>query len=285
MHRTTTMFAAVAVVLATAAKPAEAQPWKGIARVVTAPARATVSVVTAPARAVVQVAEGESVVSTARELAATPVNAAATAATAHADANAAVGDGIRDVAREIGGRPAAGVVGLATSASNGMSTASSSLLQSSGAIIEGTAAPADVIGIPLAALIEHAEREHAGRAQPIPEDVKAALRGLISDAVLEAARYTIGELEISLPNAVSGTRKLFVGDEGGHAVVVGHVIVFSRAPADSYSWWAHELTHVEQYRRWGTVGFARRYTTDSGTVEAAAEAVAEQYIARGSGAR
>ena len=31
--------------------------------------------------------------------------------------------------------------------------------------------------------------------------------------------------------------------------------------------WAHELTHVMQYQRWGVEGFAERYVRDSAEVE------------------
>ena len=31
--------------------------------------------------------------------------------------------------------------------------------------------------------------------------------------------------------------------------------------------WAHELTHVMQYQRWGVDGFAERYVRDSAAVE------------------
>ena len=31
--------------------------------------------------------------------------------------------------------------------------------------------------------------------------------------------------------------------------------------------WAHELTHVMQYQRWGTDGFAARYVRDMNAVE------------------
>jgi hypothetical protein len=35
--------------------------------------------------------------------------------------------------------------------------------------------------------------------------------------------------------------------------------------------WAHELAHVQQYRKWGIDGFARRYIQDYLAVEQEAE--------------
>ena len=43
--------------------------------------------------------------------------------------------------------------------------------------------------------------------------------------------------------------------------------------------WAHEMTHVEQYRRWGVDGFAGRYVADSGAVEREAYANADRFEA------
>ena len=52
------------------------------------------------------------------------------------------------------------------------------------------------------------------------------------------------------------------------AVTLYDTIVFSDSGlADDYWFWAHELTHVEQYRRYGVDGFARRYVTDWKSLE------------------
>jgi hypothetical protein len=39
--------------------------------------------------------------------------------------------------------------------------------------------------------------------------------------------------------------------------------------------WAHELTYVEQHRRWGVDGFVARHVADSGAVEREAYANAD----------
>lgn len=268
----------VAGVLAfTGAAPAEAQILKKLGRAVTAPTRAAARVATAPARAVVQVARGGNVVRAARGVAAAPLAAQADVVSSVAAVHSEVSAGLTNGARSIAGRPGAAVVG-AVLTPNSLAVSKAVTVSTGGAaIVDGSASPVDAIGLPLAVEIDRAERAHMASAMPIPEDVKNALRGLIPDEVLEAARYTVGELEITLPNTVNGAQRLFGGHGTGHAVVVGHVIVFSRAPGASYGWWAHELTHVHQYRTWGTLGFARRYTLDSGGVEAEGEEARARY--------
>jgi Domain of unknown function (DUF4157) len=43
--------------------------------------------------------------------------------------------------------------------------------------------------------------------------------------------------------------------------------------------WAHELTHVMQYQRWGIEGFADRYVRDSAAVEQEAIDNANRFVA------
>jgi hypothetical protein len=43
--------------------------------------------------------------------------------------------------------------------------------------------------------------------------------------------------------------------------------------------WAHELTHVMQYERWGTLGFAERYVRDHEVVEREARENAARFRA------
>jgi hypothetical protein len=43
--------------------------------------------------------------------------------------------------------------------------------------------------------------------------------------------------------------------------------------------WAHELTHVMQFERWGVDGFADQYVRDSATVEQEAIDNANRFVA------
>ncbi|MBU2136882.1 MAG: DUF4157 domain-containing protein, partial [Alphaproteobacteria bacterium] len=55
------------------------------------------------------------------------------------------------------------------------------------------------------------------------------------------------------------------------AVTLQDVIVFSDAAVARNVWlWAHELAHMEQYRRLGAQGFAARYAADWRALEAEA---------------
>ncbi len=65
------------------------------------------------------------------------------------------------------------------------------------------------------------------------------------------------------------------------ALTLIDVVLFRRE--DDARWnekiWAHELTHVMQYRRWGVQGFAARYVADSTAVEHEAYSNADRFEA------
>lgn len=97
---------------------------------------------------------------------------------------------------------------------------------------------------------------------PIPPEMKAMLLGFFPEALLDRVRYRIGPgSKVSLQGYVFG-----VGDTKG--ITLGEVIVFRDAEtaADPLIW-AHELAHVQQYERWGTLEFAERYIRSFGEVE------------------
>ena len=56
------------------------------------------------------------------------------------------------------------------------------------------------------------------------------------------------------------------------AVTLVDIIVFRSAQMaeQDVALWAHELLHVQQYREWGSAGFAARYSRDFNAVEAPA---------------
>lgn len=135
--------------------------------------------------------------------------------------------------------------------------------------------PRQVYAAPLAAAIHQARDAHIDGAQPIPDSIKQALHGTIPDDVLENARYTKGQLEITIANVLDHSR-VALGDDG-FAVPVDDVIVFSDPPSSdpdddqALHWWAHELTHVCQYSRWGVEEFALNYMNNYSAVEKDAE--------------
>lgn len=110
---------------------------------------------------------------------------------------------------------------------------------------------------------------------PIPPDIRKNLRGFISDAILDTAVYRVrggGDMSLQV-NAIR------YGEAA--AITLDHVIVFAYGNDAQYnaSLWAHELTHVDQYQRWGLHDFAVRYTRDSAAVEREAYDAQSRYLA------
>lgn len=98
--------------------------------------------------------------------------------------------------------------------------------------------------------------------EPIPAALRARLADFFEPALLDRVRYRVGE---ATPGTVAA-----LAFELRHkdAIVLMDVIVF-RTPEKARNdvLWAHELTHVRQYTRWGVTGFVRRYLEDRKAVE------------------
>jgi hypothetical protein len=128
----------------------------------------------------------------------------------------------------------------------------------------------------LQALIVHSRDEAlANGVEPIPTEIRQQLAGFISESVLSAARFRVkGGDELSLQfNAIN------YGDT--RAITLDYLIVFKRSDdvLHDISTWVHELTHVEQYQRWGIRGFAVRYLRDAAGVEREAHEAESSYTA------
>jgi hypothetical protein len=99
-------------------------------------------------------------------------------------------------------------------------------------------------------------------AVPIPPNVRRALTGYASEDSMNRVRYKIGD---------SGFANLaHLIEQGGKADAVTLIdVVIFRGPseANDLSTWAHELTHVDQYRDWGVHSFAVQYTRNWRSVE------------------
>jgi hypothetical protein len=134
----------------------------------------------------------------------------------------------------------------------------------------------DCAGTALADLIDSARRQAiADGVRPAPPGVYRALLGYFPAALLQRARHVVG-----------GTRRLSLpmlsftyGD--ALAITLGDVIQFktARSAENDLKLWAHELTHVMQYQRWGIEGFADRYVRDSASVEREAVDNANRFAA------
>ena len=117
----------------------------------------------------------------------------------------------------------------------------------------------------LGRLIEGArERTIADGVRPIPPGVQRALLGFFPSMLLQRTRYAIaaGSGALSLP-----TLAFSYGD--ADAITLVDVVLFrnEHLAQTALTLWAHELTHVVQYQRWGTDGFASRYVRDREGVE------------------
>lgn len=127
----------------------------------------------------------------------------------------------------------------------------------------------------LASLIQSArETAIANGVKPVPPQIHRALLGFFPDAVLRKVRYASDHADtITIPGLAMSY---------GHidAVTLGDVVLFrdDRAARSDAKLWAHELTHVMQYERWGIDGFAMRYLQDYDAVEREARDNADRYV-------
>lgn len=121
--------------------------------------------------------------------------------------------------------------------------------------------------------LDYAYEHHIGNSQPIPAAVRAFLRGILPDDIIDNARYTVSVNAPTLPDLLNRGNRELLGQD--HAVSIRNLVIFSREPtfasAADARWWAHELGHHLQYQRWGVEGFAQRYVADFQGLEREAE--------------
>jgi hypothetical protein len=128
-----------------------------------------------------------------------------------------------------------------------------------------TPALTDYVADALVRLIEATrERAIADGVRPVPAGVQRGLLGFFPATLLHGTRFAVApeQPRLTLPSLAFGY---------GHAdaITLGDVILFRRdhAAQTDLVLWAHELTHVVQYQRWGIQGFAERYVRDHDAVE------------------
>lgn len=110
---------------------------------------------------------------------------------------------------------------------------------------------------------------------PIPQAIRQNLAGFIPDRVLNVARYRVkggGDLTLQV-NAIR------YGE--AQAITLDYVIIFKFENDALYnpSLWVHELTHVDQYQRWGLRDFSIRYLRNYEAVEREAYEAETRYAA------
>ena len=133
------------------------------------------------------------------------------------------------------------------------------------------------------ALRQARDEATASGSEAIPLHIRVQLEPWYDFAVLDAARYRVGdEQQLSAANAL-------LQNPDVNAVTLIDTIMFRHASdaEDNVALWAHELKHVQQYQELGVEEFARRYTRDYQALEGPAykiEAeVAKALRERGSG--
>lgn len=133
------------------------------------------------------------------------------------------------------------------------------------------------------ALRQARDETTASGSEPIPLHIRAQLEPWYDFAVLDAARFRVGdEQQVSAATAL-------LQNPDVNAVTLIDTIIFRHASdaEDNVALWAHELKHVQQYQELGVEEFARRYTRDYQQLEGPAykiEAeVAKALRERGSG--
>ncbi|UBM23583.1 DUF4157 domain-containing protein [Pseudomonas sp. p1(2021b)] len=122
------------------------------------------------------------------------------------------------------------------------------------------------------ALRQARDEATAAGTQPIPLHIRAQLEPWYDFAVLDAARYRVGnEQQMSAANAV-------LQNPDVNAVTLIDTIIFRHAQdaEDNVALWAHELKHVQQYQELGVEEFARRYTRNYDDLEAPAYKIEAQ---------
>jgi hypothetical protein len=109
-------------------------------------------------------------------------------------------------------------------------------------------------------------------AGPLPPEVIWEFNGFYSPDVL-GAYWRVGQgNELSLQ-----ANSFRFGDRA--AIALDTVLVFrSNSDANGVWLWAHELAHIEQYRRWGIDDFTKRYIRDYAAVEAEANRRADEFM-------
>ncbi|PKQ39534.1 hypothetical protein CXP40_20775 [Pseudomonas sp. YY-1] len=117
-------------------------------------------------------------------------------------------------------------------------------------------------------------RQAALRAgtEPIPLMIRAQLAPFYDDALLDEVRYRVGITD------EMDAATVMLQNPDVQAVTLVDVVVFrsNDAAAEDAVLWAHELWHVQQYRKWGTDGFAQRYTRNFHSVEGPAYEMGER---------
>jgi hypothetical protein len=134
----------------------------------------------------------------------------------------------------------------------------------------------DVAAAALAnALVQSRDAAWAAGTRPIPPQIRQALLSQFPADLLDSIQFRVG-----LPEDAS-IQSWAIRYGQATAVTTIDTITFADPwdAENNIALWAHEVVHVEQFRRWGLLDFARRYVRDHQAVEAEAYAVGATFKA------
>lgn len=100
---------------------------------------------------------------------------------------------------------------------------------------------------------------------PIPPAIRQMLLPYYPTDVLDNVRYRVGDAD-----DMAAARTMLQNPDIKAVTLVDVIVFRNEALAQDAALWAHELFHVQQYRQWGSLEFARRYTRDYDAVESPA---------------
>lgn len=121
------------------------------------------------------------------------------------------------------------------------------------------------------ALVQSRDAAWAAGTSPMPPHVRQALLSWYPADLLDSVEYRVGITEDATLQSLS----IRYGE--ATAVATIDTITFANPwdAENNVALWAHEVKHIEQFRRWGLMGFAQRYVRDYQAVEAEAYAIGD----------
>ncbi|MBS3979856.1 MAG: DUF4157 domain-containing protein [Rhodobacteraceae bacterium] len=121
------------------------------------------------------------------------------------------------------------------------------------------------------ALVQSRDAAWAAGTNPMPPHIRQALLAWFPADLLDSVEYRVGITEDATLQSLS----IRYGDAVAVATIDIITFAYPWDAENNVALWAHEVKHVEQFRRWGLLGFAQRYVRDHQAVEAEAHAIGD----------
>jgi len=118
-------------------------------------------------------------------------------------------------------------------------------------------------------LVQSRDAAWTAGTQPMPPHIRDALLAWFPADLLDSIEYRSGIAEDSTLQSLS----IRYGEATAIALIDTIIFADARDAETNIALWAHEVKHIEQFRRWGLMGFAQRYVRDHHAVEAEAYAI------------